>query len=362
MIKHIYKFRLLFAILWFSGFACKLCAQEGISWPEISKEKGKNPLILQLAVSSPKLAYGQPFDFYIRFVNCGNTDLEIVLPVDFINEYDILKSTRSNNILIYPNTFCGATVLLPSQAIAVVKIPNLYPKLGKHTQMVSYKYPDSKKEVKSNIVKYVCEQKPFSEVEVVTCNQQLEEAICALSKEKVSSLSELEFSKSGRKVSSIGIACCPYSLPVLKRHLAGNPDPGVRYVISLTLQFLAGKEYSEEMGFIPDLSSADLLIDRLAEEKDSRVLVKNLGTFHLYSSSGCLTTEQKKRLFDRIMTLVDSEEQVIRTAAAYALLNSFPDHCDVIEKRLAQMNFYADGKDTGILVKIKEVKAKILKP
>lgn len=361
MMRYLDYLKVLVYIYLLSGFTIYLGAEDKISWPDLSKKDGSEPLVLQLAISSSTLAYGRPFEFYVRLINRGDTDLEIVLPEDFINEHEILKSEQDNDCLAYPNTFHGATTILSPQSAVILKIPNQYTWIGKYSKMVSYKYPDGKKEVKSNVIKYVCEKKPLSESETADCQQQLEKAICALSKEKVPFFYNLEFTNSGIDILNIGIKCCPYSLPVIKKHMLHNPDPGVRYVMSQVLQFLARGNGPQE-AFIRDTSSIDLLIDRLADEKNVWVLEINLGSFHEYSSAGDLTPQQKKRLLDGILRLLDSAEPRIRVAAAYALINNFPEHCNLIEERINRKDFYAVGIIVDIQKRIGKIKAPDAKP
>jgi hypothetical protein len=333
-----------------------------ISWPEIPKEAGGDPLVLQLAISSTQLAYGRRFDFYVRFVNRGDADLEITLPDDFINEHEVMKSDLENNNLAFPATWHPATAIMPPRTMFIIKNPNQDAWIGKYTKMVSYKDPKSKKEIKSNVIKYVCEEKSFSDEEVVTCQRELAEAIRLLPEESPSSFAELSTTHCGRAILSIGIKCIPHSLPVLKNHLEHNPDPKVRYVICQALLFLASKDNAQEIGFIPDFSSVNLIIDRLADEKNAKILVLNLMTSSWYIHANVLTSDQKQRLLDKYMALLDATDMDLRMNAAYALINNFPDRYDMIEERVARKDFYDENIAKDLLIRIKEIKGAKRKP
>ena len=314
--------------------------QDAITWPELPKGPQAEPLVLQLAISSTQLAYGRPFDFYVRFVNCGETDLEITLPIDFINEHETLKSAMEQEGLSYPSRIYGATAFLSPKASFIMKIPNQYVWLGKHAKMVSYIHPNHRKEVKSNIINYVCEKKPFSETEAENCRQELEKAIDALSKEKSFSFFQLQFTGSGEKISNLGVKGIPCSLPVIKKHLAEDPNPGVRYMMAEILSTLGRKRDAGEIGLWVDFSSADLLIEQLAKEKDAWVLGSLLSAISLYSAAAALTPEQRKQLLELIMPHVDATNPMVRSAALWAFPCCFPDHDEIIEERLNRKDFY----------------------
>ena len=168
----------------------------------------------------------------------------------------------------------------------------------------------------------------------------MEKAIDALSKEKSLSFFQLRFTSSGEKISNLGVKGIPCSLPVIKKHLAEDPNPGVRYMMAEVLLTLARKRDAPEVGLVVDFSSADLLVEQLAKERNAQVLGSLLRVISLYSAAGALAPEQRKWLLEVIMPHVDAADPGVRFAALWAFPCCFPDHDEVIEERLNRKDFY----------------------
>jgi hypothetical protein len=342
---------------------CTLAAppsDDAITWPELPKGTPADPLVLQLAISSTQLAYGRPFDFYVRFVNCGKEDLDIPLINDDIDEKELLKTSFGNGNQAYPDIGCHPNVVLKQNETFILRIPDQYARLCKFCNKVSYRYSGTRREIHSNIVTYVCQQKPFSEAEVAACHQHLEKLIDQLAREEYAgeTYNGLEDNPIANQILMIATRSNPYCLPFVRKQLAEHPDAKVRHTMLSTLQFLAGKGDAEELGFVYDLSSADLLLDRLADEKDPKVQSLVVGILSVYAHSGGLSSEQKKRFLKGILPHVDSTNTELRITAVVILLDIFPEQYEVIEQRLNNKDFYLGGYEIGTRRQVKEAKAK----
>jgi hypothetical protein len=172
------------------------------------------------------------------------------------------------------------------------------------------------------------------------------------------SYDDLENNPIANQILAIANKSIPYCLPFVKKQLVEHPDVKVRHTMLSSLLFLANKGDAQEVGFVYDLSSAELLIDRLVAEKDPKVQSLVVGTLSVYDHSGALSPEQKKRVLEGLLPLVDSANAELRIIAVSVLLNIFPEQYKVIEQRLDNKDFYLGGYELGIRQQVKEAKAK----
>jgi hypothetical protein len=321
-------------------------------FPDIPNDPtGKEPLVVQLAVSNDHVVRYKPVDFYVRMKNRGSETLEIELgyPDGITKNLAISTSWQEENkksiyidkyqCRIKAGGYKSSIILTQNQSI-IIKIPRLF--LNKSTDVslehrvfVEQNKKYAEKKTLSNSVHVDVEEKPLSKEEIEEIQKECRKMFTRVP------ISVKGFQRNPCvNEKSLMLFYSPYSLPVLKDVMEKSTSLTERFLAAKSLSMIAEQD-PDSVKFNTDIITT--FIDYIKTETNEEV------KFDLICLSsvldGFMTDAQKSKKHSILLELLEDKSEGIRYMAASCLCSKSlaPEEKQLIEGYLDKSHFLSQG-------------------
>lgn len=286
----------------------------------------KEPLVVQLAISSDHVVRYSPVDFYVRLKNQGHEALELFFnyPDAIIADSNIeIPFPEKNKCPIYRDNYWvkekagryrTSIILAPNQPL-IIKMPYCFIRKDAdvafvYSFFIAQNNGYKEKKVSSNSIHITVEDKPLNKEDIEKIQNDCRKMLAAVPNSFEDFRNKIYCSKER----SLLAFYSPYSLPLLKENLVNSPSSTVRFLAADSLSFIAANDSASVKA---DPSIADILINCMKTETDKHVKVHIVGIS--YNFEKVMTDAQKITKQSILFDLLEDKDEDVRYLIAFGL-------------------------------------------